>query len=156
MSFVTCSENAVHRNAATLQHRKQQRRDDDADWMIAAQERDGDSGEAIVVRKAIVVTITIAHHFVYPNHARQRAGDGHGDDDLLANRDAAILSRRWAGPSGAQLITPLRSPQKEIDEQATNQRQDESEVQWYPFRKSRNELAEPGDMRARADLSTSA
>ena len=78
-------------DAAVLQRRKQQRREDHSHRMIAAEQRDGDSGEAVVIGKAVVVTITITQHFVDADHARERAGYGHRQHDLFANRDAAVL-----------------------------------------------------------------
>src|SRR6266436_3344737 len=98
--------------------------------MIAAQQRYSDTRKTIVVGETIVVAMPMAHHFVNPHHASERAGNSHRNDDLFANRDAAILSCRWARASGAQLIPPLRAPKKEIDQNATDQSQDESEVQW--------------------------
>src|SRR5689334_4751389 len=66
---------AVDVNAAVLQHREQQRRENHADRMIPAEQRHGNAGETVIVGKPVVVTIAITHHFVDGHHARQSAGN---------------------------------------------------------------------------------
>src|ERR1051326_1985711 len=60
-------------DAAVLQCREQQRRQNHANRMIATEQGDGDSSEAVVVGKAVVVTMTIAEHLVDRDHARESA-----------------------------------------------------------------------------------
>src|SRR4030095_12599858 len=81
------------RNATALEHSKQQRRNEDAYRVVAAQQRHSNTSEAIVIRKAVVITIAITKHFVDPNHAGQSSGYCHRNDNLFPHRDAAILSR---------------------------------------------------------------
>src|SRR5689334_16786933 len=80
-------------DAAVLQRGKQQGRENHTDWMISTEQCHGDTGEAVVVREAIVISITIAHHFIDADHTRECARHCHGENDLFANRDAAVLSR---------------------------------------------------------------
>src|SRR6185295_6088547 len=60
--------------------------------------------------------------------------------------NAAILRGRGISSGGPQLITPLCSPEKNIDEQSADQSEDESKVQRYPFRQAGDEVAEPRNM----------
>src|SRR6185369_11883305 len=55
-------------DTAVLQRRKQQRREDHAHRMIASEQSDCDPSEAIVVGKAVVVTMTITEYFVDRDH----------------------------------------------------------------------------------------
>src|ERR1044071_3688319 len=56
-------------DSAVLQCRKQQCRQNHSDRVIATEQRDCDSREAVVVGKPVVVTMTIAEHFVDRNHS---------------------------------------------------------------------------------------
>src|SRR6266851_1717053 len=106
--------------------------------MIAAQQGHGDTGKAVVGRKAIIVAIAIAEHFIDADHPSEGTGNRHSNDDLFANRDAAILCRSWISPGCTQLVTPFSSPQEKINQHATDKSQYESKVERYSHRKSRN------------------
>src|SRR5690349_21177182 len=136
---------------AMLEHGKQQRGEYDADRMIASEQSDGDSSEAVVIGEAVVVTIAITHDFVDPHHARERTGHGHREHDLFANRNTAVLRRRRIASGRAYFIAPLRVPQKQIDQQTTKQRQQKREIQRNAFRQTGNKLAEPRDVGAPTD-----
>src|SRR5215510_1907725 len=138
-------------DAAVLQCRKQQRRQNDAHRMIATEQGDCDTGKAVVIGKAIVVTMTIAEHLVDRDHARQSSGHGHRENNLFANRDATILSRERIAAGSADLVTPLCAPEKQIDQQTAKQRENEGHVQRNAFRKTGNEFAEMRDVGARPD-----
>src|SRR5947207_15989269 len=96
--------------------------------MISAQQGHSDAGETVVGRKTVVITITIAKHLVNPNHPGERTRDRHGNNNLFANRNAAIFGGAGIGAGGAQFITPLRTPQTKITEPTTDSRQEKREV----------------------------
>src|SRR5918998_2043470 len=102
--------------------------------MIAAEQRDGDAGKTVVVGKTIVVTIAITEYFVDSDHARERTRNGHRHHDLFANRNAAVLSRGRIASGRAYFVAPLRAPEKQVDQQTTEQREQKSNVEWNAFR----------------------
>src|SRR6267142_3633028 len=114
--------------------------------MVATEERYCNTGEPVVIRKPIVVTIAIAKNFIDAYHSCQGAGDGHRHDDLLANRDATILGSAGISPRSSQLVAPLCAPEKKIDQSATNQCQHKREVKRNELRHAWNKLAQPRDM----------
>src|ERR1044072_6364816 len=65
----------INEDAAAQEHPEQQRGEEDADGVVAAQERDGDPREAVVGREAVVVAVTVAEHLADADHAGERAGD---------------------------------------------------------------------------------
>ena len=72
--------------------------------------------------------MAIAEHFVNADHPGQPSGDGHRQNDLLANRNAAVLRSRWVRASRTQFITPLRLPQKYVHQDTRDHREDESDI----------------------------
>jgi len=86
--------------------------------------------------------MAIPKYFVNPNHARKRARDRHGNDNLFAYRNAAILRRTGIRAGGSQFVTPLRAPEKNVNQTATDQRQNESDIYRNPRRQARNEFPE--------------
>src|SRR5215207_5060905 len=100
-----------------LERSKQQRSKDHTDRMITAEQCDSDSSESVVIRKAVVVTMTMTEHFVDSYHARERARHCHRENDLFANRDAAVFCRKRIAARRTDLVAPLRSPKEKINKQ---------------------------------------
>src|SRR6185369_3815005 len=84
----------VDEKAATSERAKEQRTEQHTCGMITAEQRHGNPGEPILRRKALIVTIAIAENFIHRNHSGQRSRNRHSDDNLLADRDAAVLRRK--------------------------------------------------------------
>ena len=83
------------------------------------------------------------------HHSRKRP-DRHCDHNLFSHRDTAILGAE-DGAGRAQFITPLRSPEKNVHQQTTKQREDEREIDWNPLRQARYELAQARDVSSPTD-----
>src|SRR5947209_6431897 len=107
---------SVNRHPAPLQHSKEYRSYKHARRMIAPQECDCDSSEAIVIREAVVISIPIAEHFIDSNHAGESPRNRHRQNNLLANRDAAVFRRRWILTRRANFVTPLCLPEKNVSQ----------------------------------------
>ena len=119
--------------------------------MIATKQSNGDSGEAILRRKALVISIPIAEHFVDCNHTGQSAGYGHREHNLFFNRDAAIFGRIGVRAGGTDFVSPLRPPQEDVHKSAREDCNDESHIQRNARRNSRDDLADTRDVCAVAD-----
>src|SRR5260370_36631282 len=116
-------------NSAMLQNREEQSREDYTDGVIPTKQGYGNSCKAVVVGKAVVVSIVIPHHIVDAYHACQGTRYSHRENDLFANRDATILRSRGIATGGPYLLAPLCAPQKQLDQPAGNKRQYEGKMQ---------------------------
>jgi len=76
------------------------------------------------------------------------APDRHRENDLFANRDATVFGRERIAAGRAYLVAPLRAPQKQVDQQAAEQRENECEVQRNAFRKTGNKSTKMRDVSA--------
>ena len=119
--------------------------------MIASQQRHGDPHEAVIRREAVIVTMAIAEHFINADHSGEPAGNCHCQNDLLANRDAAVFRRRRISAGRAHFVSPFRLPQKDIDQDAGDHRKDEGDVQWNSLRQAGNKSTQRRQVRMRAN-----
>src|SRR5262245_21525907 len=96
--------------------------------------------------------MAITQHFVDTNHTGESAGQGHRQYDLLAYGNATVLSGAGIHTCGADLVSPLCTPEKQIDQETTQQRQQKSQVEGNALRQSGNEPTQPRNVRRRTDL----
>ena len=109
--------------AALVQRAEQERRQDDADRMVAAHQRHRDADEAEAAGEVEGQAVLRAHDHVERDEAGQRARDGHRQHDLARGRDAAIDRRGLVLADHAQRIAPAGMPDEQPHQDAAEQRE---------------------------------
>ena len=79
--------------AALAQRREEERGEDDAERIVAADERDGDAEESGAAREAILVVVLIAEDEVDATDAGDRAAPGERAEEDATDVDAAVFRR---------------------------------------------------------------
>ena len=115
--------------AALLQGAEQQRRQHDAQRMVAAHQGDGDAGEAVARREVEHDAMVHAHQLVDADEARQRAAEAHRQHGHAAQVGAGIDRGLGIVAHGAQRIAPRRVPQEHPDGDAAGERQQQRQVE---------------------------
>src|SRR6516165_12740371 len=93
--------------------------------MITPEECNGNPSKTVACRETLVIAVAVPHDFVYCDHARQRPGYGHCQDNLSADGNPGVLGSRSTRARGSYFITPLCPPEEDIDKGAGKQRKDE-------------------------------
>src|SRR6266481_6533680 len=138
----------VDKDPAPQQHGKKDRGEKDTDRVVAAQKGYGDSDESVVCREAVVVTITVTEHFIDSDHAGQPTRNSHRQNNLFANRNAAVFCGCGVRARRANFISPLGLPQQDVDKYAGQYRQNKSDIQRDAFGQSRNKFSQTRNVRA--------
>ena len=84
--------------------------------MIAAEQRHGNAGKAVVGRETLIVAISIAKNFVDADDARQRRPTPPSQARSVSEPKCHHTPPRSDSARGANLVTPFRAPQKHIDQ----------------------------------------
>ena len=111
--------------AALVEHAEQERREDDADRMRSAHERDGDADEAVAGGEFEEQPVLVAHELVDRESAGERAGEDHGDDLDPGRRNARIDGAGRVGADDADGVAEAGAVDEEPDRVARRKRQHE-------------------------------
>ena len=115
--------------AALIEHAEQDRRENDADRMGAAHQRDRDADEAEAGDEFEDEPVLLAEDHVDRQAAGERARQQRRDDGDARRRDAAVDRGGRIGADGADLVAEPRAPDEEPDGEAAEQREQERQVE---------------------------
>ncbi len=110
------AERARELAPAALQRGEQQRREDDADGGVAAEQRDGDAGEADVEHGHVRGGDRVVHaeHLDRAGEAGERPADRHRRDHRALDRDAAVARRLGVEADRAHLVAERRAVEHDV------------------------------------------
>src|SRR2546425_6690024 len=119
--------------------------------MIPSKQGYGNSRETVLRGETLIISISITEHLVDCNHSCQSTRNGHREHNLLLDGDASVFGRARILTCGADFVSPLRAPEKDIHERASGKRENKSDVQRNAQRKSGNDLTKTGYVSGTAD-----
>ena len=114
---------------ALVEYAEQDRRQNDADRMSAAHQRDRDADEAEACGIFEDEPVLLAEDHVDRQAAGQGAREQRSDDGHARRRNAAVDRRGWIGPDGADLVAEARAPDDKPDGERRRQRQKKRQVE---------------------------
>src|SRR5471030_312929 len=115
--------------AALYQRAEQHGRQEDADRMLAAHQRNGDADEAGAADEVHAQIMRRAHDGIDRAEAGQRARDQHHGDDHFADADTGIMRRVLVQAGRAQLEAPRRTPHHHAINRQRHDGQQEADVE---------------------------
>src|SRR2546423_8238925 len=118
----------VNGEAALRERGKKERRQQDAEWMVASDQRDGDAEEPGATGKSILIVVLVAEDVVDAADPRDRTREGERAQPDAADADAAVLCRVGLETDRAQLVPATRAKEIEPDRYCDEHRHDQREV----------------------------
>src|SRR5690606_28632851 len=118
----------LHRGSAGAESAEEQSGEDDAERMVAADESDGDGGEAVAGRRRVVASME-SHGFAGSGEAGQDAGNDHRDGDGRAPVDTTVGRRAGREADGSDFVAKPGVEEHEPENERGSDGDDDADVQ---------------------------
>src|SRR5690606_13700758 len=125
-------ESDVEDAAAVLEDPEQQRGEQDAERVVARQQRDGDTVEAVTSWYRLTQRVVLegaTEYVVRGSESGQAATDGHRHDGVAAQVRPAVLGCSRSQADGPQFVAPARAEQEHVGRARCDQGDEERRVE---------------------------